>query len=571
MDETFKPLNLFTLKHKQSKVLIAIVGLFFLITTVYRYSQEGKSSLIDFDGLSNITAAPSVYTNGSENAKKFGDKTQLDPEYNFSFLMLPLYSLGSIISTVFGAQEFGITKSHLWFYYLANLFFALLSLYLITKTLKRFYQQKVVNISIILLALGTNIFIYTTQLIGFSNIFLAFLISAFFYLLFLPKNRLNHVKLSFLLSSVYALIVAINPAHFLLFIIPLFRHQWKGRAFRETIKNFFSNWTYTALPIITIWAIFILNQLYLVEVTDIISHFHFSKPHIDRALFDYRKGWLIYTPIMIFGLIGLFMAFKKRRFEGLVSWEVFAYLIFFLFLSFSYWNWWYSSSFGQRVMIDTYLIFTLGIAEFVHWIFSRKSFVIRFWAVVLGGFFLYLNIFQSWQFKEGILSKDGMTQRLYWASFGETEGLSIFQCLERKPNYQIARESGEVAVINECDGQFWLYLKWLTSFDDSGTNSNAYDVVKFKEGHNPTVYYDRKQKHTSIGISLGADDTYELSYYRWNQLLVIDTLESDEGVTGVLESYAYILESDVQEGFDKIEIRPISGDGDYSIGHIVFY
>lgn len=37
----------------------------------------------------------------------------------------------------------------------------------------------------------------------------------------------------------------------------------------------------------------------------------YLSPHIINVLFSYRKGWLLYTPVMIFSLIGFYFLYKK--------------------------------------------------------------------------------------------------------------------------------------------------------------------------------------------------------------------------------------------------------------------
>src|SRR5690349_18012744 len=39
--------------------------------------------------------------------------------------------------------------------------------------------------------------------------------------------------------------------------------------------------------------------------------FYFFNPQLFNVLLSYRKGWLVYTPIMVFALIGFFFMKKK--------------------------------------------------------------------------------------------------------------------------------------------------------------------------------------------------------------------------------------------------------------------
>ncbi len=41
--------------------------------------------------------------------------------------------------------------------------------------------------------------------------------------------------------------------------------------------------------------------------------FDFLHPHIFDGLFCFKNGWLSYTPIMLFGLIGIVLMHKKKK------------------------------------------------------------------------------------------------------------------------------------------------------------------------------------------------------------------------------------------------------------------
>jgi len=39
--------------------------------------------------------------------------------------------------------------------------------------------------------------------------------------------------------------------------------------------------------------------------------FDWLEPHLMDGLFSYRRGWLVYTPVMLFALIGVFQLPKQ--------------------------------------------------------------------------------------------------------------------------------------------------------------------------------------------------------------------------------------------------------------------
>ena len=97
-----------------------------------------------------------------------------------------------------------------------------------------------------------------------------------------------------------------------------------------------------------------------------IESFYFLRPHIIDGFLSFRKGWLIYTPIMIFGLGGIFIAVYKR-FEFALAVSIFTLINIYVILS--WWCWWYGGGFGLRAFIDSYALLALPMACIYQWLF----------------------------------------------------------------------------------------------------------------------------------------------------------------------------------------------------------
>ena len=141
------------------------------------------------------------------------------------------------------------------------------------------------------------------------------------------------------------------------------------------------------------------------------EHFYFNNPNIINGLFSYRKGFFVYTPLMLLIVPGFFVSKKYY-------WN-YAVLVTFLiacFVYFSWWCWWYGGSFGMRAMIDLYPFLILPIAGFVRWITFSKLIVSTI-GLFVALTFVKLNFFQSEQYRLGVLHWDGMNKRAYWHVF----------------------------------------------------------------------------------------------------------------------------------------------------------
>jgi hypothetical protein len=142
----------------------------------------------------------------------------------------------------------------------------------------------------------------------------------------------------------------------------------------------------------------------------------FLNPHIFDFLFSFRKGWLIYTPLMIFAIIGIYYMFKKNR-------SIFYPILFFflinLYLVSAWTNWWYAGSFSSRAIAQSYAVMVLPLGYFIEHIFALKK-TFRYGIVTLFAFFIFLNIFQTWQYKEKIIHPERMTKKYYFATLFRT-------------------------------------------------------------------------------------------------------------------------------------------------------
>lgn len=144
--------------------------------------------------------------------------------------------------------------------------------------------------------------------------------------------------------------------------------------------------------------------------------FDLLAPHTWPFLFSFRKGWYIYTPLMLIATAGIVLLKKHWREAYL---PVLSFFLFNLFLVSSWTNWWYADSFSSRAMVGSYALMAIPLATVLHWAGSGSG--LRRW--ITGALLvacMVLNLFQYWQFKEGIIHSSRMTWAAYKAAFGKT-------------------------------------------------------------------------------------------------------------------------------------------------------
>jgi len=130
-------------------------------------------------------------------------------------------------------------------------------------------------------------------------------------------------------------------------------------------------------------------------------------------LFSYRKGWYLYTPLMLLATAGLLVMGKKCA-AG--QWAIALYLAVEIYVLASWWSWWNGGSFGLRSFVDIYGIMALPLAALVDAVYRRRSSL----KLAFGGllaFLIYLNLLQTSQYTQGYINHTGMTREAYWLNF----------------------------------------------------------------------------------------------------------------------------------------------------------
>jgi hypothetical protein len=86
------------------------------------------------------------------------------------------------------------------------------------------------------------------------------------------------------------------------------------------------------------------------------------------GLFSYRKGWFLYTPLALFGMIGFIPLYRRHR--GLVL----PLLLFFavsFYLIFSWHQWYYGWGFGCRSLVGSLAVQSIPLTALVSFLLSR--------------------------------------------------------------------------------------------------------------------------------------------------------------------------------------------------------
>ena len=360
---------------------------------------------------------PDRFNNNLERELK-GEIKVIKTTMGMSFMYAPFFFMAHGFAYLSKYEANGFSQPYEFFLVVSCLFYLFIGLFFLRKLLLFTFSEWATSLTLTSILIGTNLFYYATEEPAMSHAYSFALIIGFIYhsILYLEKYQLKNVIYLGLLGG---LIVLIRPVNLLIFLFPLLYGITKGRDLVSRLELFIKKRKHILLigalgfsvvfPQLLYWKLqtgsWVFNS-YLGE------GFFFGNSHVLEGLFSYRKGWLVYTPIMFFALIGTVLLFRKNK---KFFFPVLVFLLINIYVVYSWWSWWYGGSFGSRPMIDSYGLLAIPMACFYSVIIKKKDLVIPIFTY--GLFFLYLNQFQGWQRRTNMIHWEGMTKEAYWNVF----------------------------------------------------------------------------------------------------------------------------------------------------------
>jgi hypothetical protein len=239
------------------------------------------------------------------------------------------------------------------------------------------------------------------------------------------------------------LITLVRPSNILILLFFFLFGVFSKETLTERFKLVFSKFHWFVFMAVAFVIVWIPQFIYWWSITGHIfvnsypdEQFFWSNPHFFGGLFSYRKGWLLYTPVMIFALAGIPFLFKKLK---EFSWAIVVFMVLTTYVIVSWWCWWYGGSFGMRSFIDYYGLLAIPMALLftVIWDYKRYSKIIVLGIVL---FSLVQNNFFLEKYKRSTLHYDSTTKASFWFKFWKLNPQEGYWELLEKPDYAKALE-----------------------------------------------------------------------------------------------------------------------------------
>jgi hypothetical protein len=342
-----------------------------------------------------------------------------------SILYSPFFFAAHIYALITGYPADGFSEPYQYFMVACALFYTLIGLIFLRKILLKYFDDKLTAILLIITVLGTNYINNTTigGLMSHNFLFTLFAVFLWYTIRWCETGKLKHLLA---VSIAGGLILISRPNEAVCLIIPLLWGVKDVDSFKVKLIFLYKN-KYRILLALILFIIVVSPQLiYWKTVTGSFITYSYqnpgegldlSSPYTFSFLFSFRKGWLIYTPIVVFAIYGLFYLYKRNK-------EIFfasvIYLILSIYLVSSWTCWWYAGGcYSQRAIISTYVILAIPLGMVIKELI-KKGFLLKLSFFFIVFLLICLNLFQFWQFQKGIISSDRMTRKYYFSVFGRT-------------------------------------------------------------------------------------------------------------------------------------------------------
>lgn len=338
-----------------------------------------------------------------------------------AFLYLPFFLIGHTWALAGGYVANGYSVPYQIMLQFSALFYLVIGLFFLRRMLLKYFSKLATTFGLLAVVVGTNLLHYLTAEAPMSHGYSFSLYAILFYLTHKWWER-QTVGRTIAIGLIMGLISLIRPTNILVVLFFGFYGVTSLRELGQRFLFFLKEWQYVIIlglcgllvwtPQLVYWKFLTGNWFYFSYGED--AKFFFLNPHITDALFSYRKGWFIYTPIMLFAVLGLYTTLKSYKKQFL---PIALFLVANIYVVFSWWNWWYGGGFGQRALIESYAFLAFPLTAIINEGLKRRR-QLKIATIGLCILFTAHGFFQNLQYYYGAIHWDSMTKEAYWLQFG---------------------------------------------------------------------------------------------------------------------------------------------------------
>lgn len=337
---------------------------------------------------------------------------------------LPFFLAAHILTLLTDpGQADGYTLIYDWAVGIGGIVYYLMGTWFLYRVLGRILPKKWAFGSILLLTAGTALPLYATKYAAFSHIKTYAILSVLMYLMMrIVNGEEDGFRIHFFCGLLAGLLVVIrNINAFLLLFYVLYglgcKEEW-----REHRKKMFS--VHRLLPNLLGAGLLIGLQMILWKIAT--GHFicysyqgesfsYLSNPQITETLFSDAKGLLIFSPVLIFSVLGMFFL-KKTGCKKFCAGVVVLFALE-LYTTSAWWCWWLGGVYSIRSFVDIFPVLAIPVGAFFCWLESALEHygkaTRKIWIVFYAGLTLFFCLV-NFAFMKGVLDGSVNETMAFW-------------------------------------------------------------------------------------------------------------------------------------------------------------
>jgi hypothetical protein len=340
-------------------------------------------------------------------------------------LNAPAFFAAHLVSLAAGFKADGFSLPYQYAWAISGLIYAAIGIFMLRKLLLEFFDERITSIVLVLIVLATNYF-QLTAFDGYLSHNYTFTLYTFIVWFTFRWHKQPKWQYALGLGLAMGLAALVRPSELVCMLIPLLWDVSNFTSFKQKLILVQKNFSHililvlaafiTGLPQLLYWKYSSGHWLFY-SYNNAGEGFDFAQPYLKEVLFSFRKGWLVYTPVMIFALAGFISLFRQNR---LLFYVILIYFIVNLYIVSSWTCWWYAGgSYSQRALLSSYVLLAIPMGYLLKQVQGwNKIFRVTVFSILI--LILFLNLFQTWQWAHGVIDRTRMTKAYYFAVFGKT-------------------------------------------------------------------------------------------------------------------------------------------------------
>ncbi len=424
-----------------SKTVIGFSFLFIVLVSFFYYPKWkniGTESTLSWDVSGYYWYLPAVFiykdvkhlSFSQDVLKKYQctpDFQQASPLPNGNFVLkyssglalqyLPFFAVAHAVAAPLGYEPDGFSVPYQLAIHLGGLLMSLIGLIFLRKALRSYFSDKVTALVILCLVFATNYLNFSAIDMPQTHNWLFTWYAVLLYLTDRFYKKPNWQRGAGI-GAVVGICALTRPTDIVSVLIPLFWAMPSLRwvAIRERVRfigQHFSSYLIAAVLAAMIGSIQLFYWKYVSGHWLVYSYgeqsFKWLNPHVYLYMLSARTGWLVYTPVMLFALLGLIPLYKMK----MNFWALFLFILVNTYIVTAWDIWWY----GPRAMVQSYPALAFPLAAFVAAADTNKIKRAVLYAVFV--LFAYYNVWYTHQIhRGGLVDPYNMTRAYFWAVLG---------------------------------------------------------------------------------------------------------------------------------------------------------